>query len=177
MTEDSHIPDSETTGLDPNALRDADGHINALWLGRLRALLAAGEQHDVIEMMAPLHTSDTGDVIEVLDPDERVTLVQLLGDRFDYTVLTEVDDTVRTDLMEELPNADIARGVSNIDSDDAVYILEDIDVPDREEILAQMPAFERLSLSILDTPRAMSALGSSSMRSVRTASSTSVRTV
>ena len=146
MTDDSHIPETEAPGFDPNALRDAEGHINALWLERLRAHLAAGEQHDVIEMMAPLHTSDTGDVIEDLEPGERVTLVQLLGDRFDYTVLTEVDDAVRTDLMEELPNEEIARGVSNIDSDDAVYILEDIDVPDREEILAQMPAFERLSL-------------------------------
>ena len=153
MTEDSHIPEGEAAGLDPNALRDAEGHINAPWLERLRALLAAAEQHDVIEMMAPLHTSDTGDVIEVLEPDERVRLVQLLGDRFDYTVLTEVDDTVRTELMEQLPNADIARGVASIDSDDAVHILEDIDAPDREDILAQMPAFERLSLRrALDFP-------------------------
>jgi magnesium transporter len=60
--------------------------------------------------------------------------------------LTEVDDVVRAELMEVLPSADIARGVAAIDSDDAVYILEDIDVPDREKILAQMPAFERLSL-------------------------------
>ena len=146
LTEDSHIPDSEAQGFDPSALRDAEGHVNPLWLDRLRTHLGAGEQHDVIEMMAPLHTSDTGDVIESLEPEERVALIRLLGDRFDYTVLTEVDDAVRTDLMEELPNEDIARGVSNIDSDDAVYILEDIDVPDREEILAQMPAFERLSL-------------------------------
>ncbi|RYE59757.1 MAG: magnesium transporter [Hyphomicrobiales bacterium] len=153
MTDDSHTPESEAPRLGPDALRDADGHVNSLWLDRLRMHLAASEEHDVIEMMAPLHISDTGDVIEALDPDERVSLVKQLGDRFDFTALTEVDDTVRADLMQELPNADIARGVSTIDSDDAVYILEDIDVPDREEILAQMPAFERLSLRrALDFP-------------------------
>ena len=146
MTEDADIPDSDVAGLETDALRDADGHINPAWLERLRAHLAAGDQPDVIETMAPLHASDTGDVLEILDPHERVTLVRLLGEHFDFTALTEVEDTVRTDLMEELPNADIARGMSTIDSDDAVYILEDIDVPDREEILAQMPAFERLSL-------------------------------
>jgi magnesium transporter len=146
MTSESDIPAGESPGLDPDALRDAEGHINAPWLERLRAHLDAREEHDVVELMAPLHASDTGDVLESLDPDERVTLVQLLGDRFDFTALTEVDDGVRTDLMEELPNEDIARGVSTLDSDDAVAILEDIDAPDREEILAQMPAFERLSL-------------------------------
>jgi magnesium transporter len=146
MTEDANIPESEVPGLDPNDLRGPEGHINPLWLERLRARLAAGEGPEVIEIMGPLHASDTGDVLEILDPEERVALVKLLGDRFDFTALTEVDDGVRADLMEELPNEHIARGVSALDSDDAVYILEDIDATDREEILAQMPAFERLSL-------------------------------
>jgi magnesium transporter len=92
-------------------------------------------------------------VLEALGADERVELVKLLGDRFDFSALTEVDDSVRTDILEDLPNAHIARGVSALDTDDAVAIIEDIDAPDREEILAQMPAFERLSLRrALDFP-------------------------
>jgi magnesium transporter len=104
-------------------------------------------------MMEPLYAADAGDVLEALDGDERVQLVQMLGDKFDYLALTEVDDTVRSELIEELPAEDVARGMSTLDSDDAVYILEDIDSEDREEILAQMPAFERLSLKrSLDFP-------------------------
>src|SRR5205085_1351986 len=78
--------------------------------------------------------------------DERIALIRLLGDKFDYSALTEVDESVRRELIELIPNADIARGVSDLDSDDAVFILEDIDAPDREDILSQLPAFERLSL-------------------------------
>ena len=153
MTEEAYDPQGEETRADPNALRDEHDHLNPLWIERLRAHLAAGEEQDVVELMAPLHASDTGDVLEALDPDERVRLVTMLGDRFDYSALTEVDDAIRTDLIEELPNEQIARGVSALDSDDAVHILEDIDAPDREEILAQMPAFERLSLKrSLDFP-------------------------
>src|SRR5690606_21847580 len=82
-----------------------------------------------------------------------VRLVMLLGDDFDYSALTEVDDSVRIELMEELPNAHIARGVADLDSDDAVYILEDLDKEDRDEILEQMPAFDRISLKrSLDFP-------------------------
>jgi len=153
MTEEADDPTGDETRPDPNALRDAEDHLNPLWIERLRAHMVAGDEQGVVEMMAPLHHSDTGDVLEILDADERLRLVQMLGDRFDFAALTEVDDTVRSDLMEDLPNEQIARGVSALDSDDAVYILEDIDAPDREEILAQMPAFERLSLKrSLDFP-------------------------
>lgn len=153
MTDESDAPLAGDTRDDPNALRDAAGHLNALWVERLQSLLAAGDEPAVVDLMAPLHASDTGDVLEALDPDERVRLVTLLGDRFDYSALTEVDDAIRTDIIEGLPNEQIARGVSALDSDDAVQILEDIDAPAREEILAQMPAFERLSLKrSLDFP-------------------------
>ena len=153
MTEEADAPHGEETRPDPNSLRDSEDNLNPLWIERLRALVLAGEKQDVIDTMAPLHASDTGDVLEALDADERVHLVQMLGDQFDFSALTEVDDAVRSDLMEELPNEQIARGVSTLDNDDAVYILEDIDVPAREEILARMPAFERLSLKrSLDFP-------------------------
>lgn len=146
MTDREDIQPGEGASLDQGILRDSEGSLNALWLGQLRARLAARETADVVVMMGPLHVSDTGDVIEALDHDERLALVQQLGDSFDFTALTEVDDSVRAELMNALPNDEIARGVSTMNSDDAVYILEDIDAPDREEILAQIPAFERLSL-------------------------------
>ena len=153
MTYESDIADSGETRIDPNAFRDHDGHLSPEWIERLRGHLAVGEEHDLAEMMEPLHAADAGDVLEALDADERVQLVQMLGDKFDYLALTEVDDSVRSELIDDLSVEDVARGMSTLDSDDAVYILEDIDSEDREEILAQMPAFERLSLKrSLDFP-------------------------
>ena len=136
----------QAAGTDPNAFRDSDDRISALWLERLRAYLDAGRDEDVAAVVAPLHAADLGDVLESLDAGERLHLVRLLGDRFDYSALTEVDESVRVDLMEALPNAEIARGVAGLDSDDAVAILEDLEDVDREEVLAKLPTFERLSL-------------------------------
>jgi magnesium transporter len=153
MTNEADIAESGATRPDPNAFRDPDEHLNPLWIERLRAHLVAGDEHDLAEMMEPLHASDAGDVLEVLDADERLALIQLLGDKFDYLALTEVDESVRNEIIDELPAEDVARGVATLDNDDAVYILEDMDAGDREEILAQMPAFERLSLKrSLDFP-------------------------
>ena len=140
-------------GADPDGLRDAEDRISPLWLERLRAYLAAHRSEDVASVMEPLHAADVGDVLESLDPQERVQLVRSLGDRFDYSALTEVDESVRIELMEELSNADIARGVSGLNSDDAVAILEDMEQADRDEVLAKLPTFERLSLKrSLDFP-------------------------
>ncbi len=153
LTEDANIDEGEAVRPVPHPMRDDEGHVSTVWLERLRFHLSAGDAEDVIGIAAPLHAADMGDVLEVLGAEERVSLVRMLGDRFDFTALTEVEDSVRTDLMDELPSEQIARGMSAIDSDDAVYILEDIDAPEREEILAQMPAFERLSLRrALDFP-------------------------
>lgn len=127
-------------------LRNDDGNLSRAWLEQLRAHLDDADAAELADVTAPLHASDLGDVLEALDADERLSLVRLLGDKFDFQALTEVDDHIRADIVDDMSVKDIARGVSGLDTDDAVYILEDIDAPDREEILAQMPAFDRLSL-------------------------------
>ena len=153
MSEDTGIAASEEPRLDPSALRDAEDNLNPLWLDQLRAAIEREDADELARLTADLHTSDIGDVIGALEAEQRVRLVNLLGDRFDFASLTEVDDQIRTDLIEELHPEDVARGVATLDSDDAVYILEDIDYPEREAILAQLPAFERLSLKrSLDFP-------------------------
>ncbi|GHA12638.1 magnesium transporter MgtE [Devosia pacifica] len=141
------------TASEANRFRDEEGRIDPAWLMRLRTALAAAQTAEIVEMIAPLRTADTGDVLESLENPERLALVMALGDRFDYSALTEVDESVRLDLLELVPNADIARGVANLSSDDAVYLLEDLETVDRDDILAQLPAFERLSLKrSLDFP-------------------------
>lgn len=153
MSTDPDVMPGPEAGIDPNTLRDAADRISPLWLERLHAYLAAGRDDDVAAVMEPLHAADVGDVLESIDAEERLHLVRVLGDKFDYSALTEVDESVRMELMEELPNAEIARGVSGLDSDDAVAILENLEQVDRDEVLAKLPTFERLSLKrSLDFP-------------------------
>ena len=153
MSTDFETEPGLEAGIDPNAFRDSEDRISPLWLERLRAYLAAARDDDVATVMEPLHAADVGDVLESLDPDERLHLVRLLGDRFDYSALTEVDESVRVDIMDALSNADIARGMAGLDNDDAVALLEDLEQEDRDEVLAKLPTFERLSLKrSLDFP-------------------------
>ena len=153
MSDESEMAPGLETGIDNDAFRDGEGWISALWLERLRAFIEAGRTEDVALVMAPLHTSDSGDVLEQLDQSERLALVRMLGDKFDFSALTEVDESIRTEIMEALSNSEIARGVAELDNDDAVYLLEDLEKEDQDEILSALPAFERLALKrSLDFP-------------------------
>ncbi len=134
-------------------LHDDDRQLSLEWIEKLRSNILDGDKASVQKQFFELHAADVGDVLETLEFEEREKLLSLLGDKFDYSALAEVDEAIRLQLIDALPNADIARGVSEIDSDDAVFILEDIDEPEREDILAKIPAQERMSLKrSLDFP-------------------------
>ncbi|MFK8251060.1 magnesium transporter [Ancylobacter terrae] len=120
------------------------------------AVSAAIEAPDVAglkALLADIHEADMGRLLEALPPEERPALIRLLGNDFDFTALTELDETVRRQILEELPNEAVAEGVRDIDSDDAVYILEDLDDADKQDILGQLPTLERAALQrSLDYP-------------------------
>ncbi len=104
-------------------------------------------------IVAELHEADLGDLIEALEPDDRVSLVELTGADFDFSALNEVDNSVREEILEELEPETVAEGVRELESDDAVELLEGLDEEDQEEILEKLPPSERDALErSLDYP-------------------------
>jgi magnesium transporter len=115
--------------------------------------VARADGERVRVLTADLHEADVGDLLEALEPQDRPPFIELLGRDFDFTALTEVDDAIREDILEELKPETVAEGVRELDSDDAVSILENLDEADRAEILERLPAAERDALKrSLDYP-------------------------
>ncbi|MGV8936923.1 MAG: magnesium transporter [Allorhizobium sp.] len=130
-----------------------DGSIRSDFLAMVGAAIADRDLLFLRQHVARLHESELGDLIESIHADQRIALVRLLGDDFDMTALTEVGETIRMQIVEQMSNAQIAAGIGELDSDDAVYILEDLAHEDREEILAKLPFTERVRLRrALDYP-------------------------
>jgi len=139
-----------TGGPAAKAIRDdiygEDGVILAPYLAHIGAAIADRDTLTLKQDVGALHQSELGDLLEALQPEQRLTLVELLGADFDFSALTEVDEAIRLDIVDNLPNAQIAQAVQELDSDDAVYILEDLDQEDQDEILSQLPFTERIRL-------------------------------
>ncbi len=139
--QDGHRPSP-----DASPLRGEDGAIRADYVEEVAAAIAAADAPRLRDLVGGLHEADLGDLLEALDPESRPRLITLMGADFDFSALTQVDDTVREEILEELPTQAVAEGVRDLDSDDAVRILEDLPKEEQAEILDQLPSRERLAL-------------------------------
>jgi magnesium transporter len=115
----------------------------------LHAVSEALEAHDkdkVRNLLSDVQGPDLADLIELLGPEERVSLIQALGADFDFEVLTEVDEKVRDQISEALPNDVLAKAVTELDSDDAAYLIGGLEADDQKEILDQVSQGDRAAV-------------------------------
>jgi magnesium transporter len=115
-------------------------------LSEVDGALASGNPEAAAALVQSLPAPDLADLIELLDPDKRIALIQALGPAFDYEVLSELEEGVRDQLSEALPNELLAKAVTELETDDAAYILENLEQSDKDEILSQLPMSERVAL-------------------------------
>jgi magnesium transporter len=141
------------TEFEDQPLRDEWGVIEPAYLARVAEALDGGEPRAVRQLTRDLHAADLADVIEALGQDDRVRLITALGRGFDAAALAELDEGVRDELMEALPNEVIASAIKKLDTDDALYLIEDLERDDQREILARVPREDRAALTrALDYP-------------------------
>ena len=129
------------------------GEARAEIVAAVTAAVEALDAPRAVELAGDMHEADLGALLEALEPEIRPRLIELMGREFDFAALTEVDDNVREEILDELENITVAEGVRDLDSDDAVSILEDLDAADQAEVLGALPAIERVNLQrSLDYP-------------------------
>lgn len=138
--------DGDPADAPEHSIYGEDGTVSGGFLALIGAAIADRDTLALQQNVGRLHQSEIGDLLQALLPEQRRTLVQLMGAEFDFTALTEVDDAIRLDIVGSLPSSQIAEAVQSLDSDDAVYILEDLAPSDQDDILAQLPFTERVRL-------------------------------
>jgi magnesium transporter len=132
--------------LDRLPMRDENGEIRREFVEQITRDIREANVDLLREIVAELHEADLGDLIEALEPEDRVNLVELTGEDFHFSALNEVDDAVREEILEELEPETVAEGVRELESDDAVALLEGLDEEDKDEILEKLPPLERDAL-------------------------------
>jgi magnesium transporter len=146
-----HTPDGGVA--EPVPFRDDEGYINPDFVAAVADAIEESDAARLQTLVEDFHESDLGDLLEALDPEFRPRLIELLGSAFDFTALTEVDEAIREEILEGLNTSTLAEGVRDLDSDDAVTILESLAEEDKAEVLDQLPPMERVALQrSLDYP-------------------------
>jgi magnesium transporter len=105
--------------------------------------LEAGDENSVREQVADLHFSDAADLMERLDPDQRRAMLEATHDILDPEFFTELDETVREEAVDIIGLEAMAGVVAELDTDDAIEILDDLDHHEQQQVLGAIPEAER----------------------------------
>ncbi len=126
------------------AIDDEDSLANLV-----RAITVAVDQQDkeaLSELTSDLSTPDFADVLELLGTARSISLIEMLGDKLDVEVFSELEEGVRDQLAEALPNKFLAEAAAELDTDDAAYLLENLEESERKEIIEQLPQSDRAAI-------------------------------
>ena len=94
-------------------------------------------------LLDPLHPADKADLFERMGMKECVALIQHLGDDLDPEILPYLNDDVREEIIDNLGPHIVAQSVTELDSDDAVTLAEDLDPDELDDLLAALPVQDR----------------------------------
>ena len=113
---------------------------------QVRAAVHEGDVPSLENVAETLHAADLADLVETLSPDERESMFGQLGVAFDPEALAYVAPPVRQEVLDHIGPRGLASALSDLESDDAVDIFEDLDPEYQQRILTQLPEGYRLIL-------------------------------
>ena len=135
----------------PDALVDAapseneDTHVGIAPETEDAVILAldTDQVHLVRELMAPLHFADAADLLERLTTDQRRKLLEMAHDVLEPEFYSELDETVRDEAMDVIGLDALAETISELDTDDAVDIVEELDHHEQQHVLGAISPADR----------------------------------
>ena len=122
---------------------DEDNRLTRDYVDRVLDAVEGGNLNEVRRLVEPLHEADIADLLELTPSERRGELAISLGDLMSAEVLAEVNDYVREDIIDALPAAQVAGLAGQLDSDDAVAIIEDMEAEDQQAVLAELDPEDR----------------------------------
>ncbi|MEC8130653.1 MAG: magnesium transporter, partial [Pseudomonadota bacterium] len=110
----------------------------------IAAAVAEGADDRARALVAPLHPADQADLLERLPAPRAAALVRILGDGLDAETLAYLNENTRDNIVEVMGMAALARQLPDLDTDDAVNIIEELEQDEIDDVLAALPAEDRV---------------------------------
>jgi len=120
--------------------------INNSYIEQITALIEANNSAELSVIIADLHIADIAEIIEDLSISNAHFLFDLIEEEKSATVLVELEDDTREELLSDLTAKEIAEEViDNLESDDAADVIGELSEDKKEEVLSHIEDIERAS--------------------------------
>jgi magnesium transporter len=144
----------DTASTDTRTENDAPGTagsdtlpaLNSAFIQSVIDAVKRADKSAVLELVQPLHAADMGDLLGLLRGKQRRKLLDLLGPQLDPEVLPELDERLRDRVVAAMSSEALAAAVAALETDDSVYLLENLSEARKAEVLNLLPRIERASV-------------------------------
>ncbi|HYG31273.1 MAG TPA: magnesium transporter [Allosphingosinicella sp.] len=125
---------------------DADDRLKPEFVEMVMDLVEAGNHEAARAVIEPLHPADLADLFELIDSDDRRALAAAIADELDADVLAEMNDWVREELVDALEPAAVAEIAGEMETDDAVAMIEDLEEDEQRAVLRALDPDDRAAI-------------------------------
>ena len=101
-----------------------------------------------LSIIKKLPSSDIADIINLLKSSERESFVDLIKEEFKPEILSDLEDSVREEIIHYLGYNFIADIIPRLRTDDAVHVIEDLEENEKNLILQKIPLSDREEIKI-----------------------------
>ena len=112
------------------------------------ASVDVGDKKSLLSIIKKLPSSDIADIINLLKPSERESFIDLIKEGFKPEILSDLEDSVREEIIHYLGYNFIADIIPRLRTDDAVHVIEDLEENEKNLILQKIPLSDREEIKI-----------------------------
>ncbi len=142
MSETELSPEDEA----PESELDEDDRLKPDFVRSVLDAVEAGDAEEARSKVEPLHPADIADLVELTPADLRPALAAAIADFIDGDVLSEMNDWVRDELIAALEPHQLADIAAELDTDDAVAIIEDLGEEEQRAVLRALDPDDRAAI-------------------------------
>src|SRR4051812_17938319 len=142
---DIHLSEAETAAAS-DSLHDEDDRLKPEFVREVIEKVEAGDAEGARALVAPLHPADVADLLELVDSGDRRALAAALADLLDGDVIAELNDWVRDELLDALTATQVAEIAGELETDDAVALIEDLEEEEQRAVLRALDPDDRAAI-------------------------------
>ncbi len=115
----------------------------------IRAIVDAVKSQDsdtVYAVLNELSTSDAAELLSKISDDDRRELLFMYGEALNPEIFTEMDQELSRSFLSAMPAHDVAHIISELESDDALLLVEALSADFQSDVINKLPATTRMAL-------------------------------
>jgi len=117
-------------------------------VSKIMSSVDVGDKETVLNIIKKLPPSDVADIINLLKSSERKSFINLIKEGFNPETLSVLEDVVREEIIKYLGYNFVANLLPELETDDAVHVIEDLKEEEKDLILQNIPQSDRDELQL-----------------------------